>query len=431
MKRARGGALLVASSVLWLPAQSLAAVVRVPADAQSIHAGVAAAQAGDTVLIAPGTYYEHDIELKDGITVLGEGRNEPAVTIDAVGLGRIMNAHNPTVKPMHAHIEGITFRNGFASTGGGIAASGSDFGFELEIVSCAFVANIAQRGGGLYVQAGNGSLIDCRFDGNTAVHGGGLACADACMTNVKAVSALRCEFVGNAATMAGGAVDVGMHSLHMTDCILEDNQAQMGGAVHSSNYNSAGCRLQGCVFARNIATEGGAFHSMEDVLFIANCLFTENRAKVGGAAWISYPRDAVIRSCTFARNAAPKASGICFSEVPLLSLEQSILADGADGNAIACIWNGELLELTCCDVYGNEGGDWVGCIADQLGVSGNISLDPRFCLGQNPSSPYSLQAGSPCAEGNDGECGQIGALGVGCEDTSIVQTSISAIKVLY
>ena len=34
--------------------------------------------------------------------------------------------------------------------------------------------------------------------------------------------------------------------------------------------------------------------------------------------------------------------------------------------------------MTDCDVYGNEGGDWTDCIADQLGQDGNISADPLF-----------------------------------------------------
>jgi hypothetical protein len=62
--------------------------------------------------------------------------------------------------------------------------------------------------------------------------------------------------------------------------------------------------------------------------------------------------------------------------------------------------------LTCCDVYGNEGGDWVGCIADQYGIDGNISEDPFFCEG----SLY-LSSDSPCLYG---PCGQIGAHGQGC-----------------
>jgi len=51
--------------------------------------------------------------------------------------------------------------------------------------------------------------------------------------------------------------------------------------------------------------------------------------------------------------------------------------------------------LSCCDIYGNAGGDWVGCIAGQLGVNGNICEDPLFCDSQNLD--FTLYADSPCA----------------------------------
>jgi hypothetical protein len=70
--------------------------------------------------------------------------------------------------------------------------------------------------------------------------------------------------------------------------------------------------------------------------------------------------------------------------------------------------------LTCCNLYGNTNGDWIGCIADQEGSNGNISLDPLFCDAEN--GEFSLCSDSPCALDNNPGCGQIGALGTGCGD---------------
>jgi len=55
----------------------------------------------------------------------------------------------------------------------------------------------------------------------------------------------------------------------------------------------------------------------------------------------------------------------------------TIIAGSYDGPAVSCENNSDAT-LTCCDLYDNSGGDWVGCIADQLGVDGNISADPLF-----------------------------------------------------
>ena len=69
--------------------------------------------------------------------------------------------------------------------------------------------------------------------------------------------------------------------------------------------------------------------------------------------------------------------------------------------------------ITCCDFYGNAGGDWPGALAALLGTYGNVSSDPRFC--DPPSGHFGLGPDSPCLpEGNT--CGvQIGALGQTCD----------------
>ncbi len=54
----------------------------------------------------------------------------------------------------------------------------------------------------------------------------------------------------------------------------------------------------------------------------------------------------------------------------------------------------------------------MGSLAGQLPIGGNFSADPLFCL----ASPdeYLLDLNSPCAPGNSGDCGLVGAVGPGC-----------------
>jgi len=430
MKTGVAGTLFAVLMNIGLPAVVRPAIVLVPDEQPTILAGIAAAQPSDTVLIRAGTYFEHDIELRDGITVMGEVRGELAVTIDAMGLGRVMYADNPTEMPMHACVQGIIFSNGAANEGGGICATGSDVGFDLDITDCAFKANGATRGGGIHIDASSANLRECRFSENKAQNGGGIAGSGWNWDH--SISVISCEFVDNYAEQAGGAIAISMANLDLTDCAFRDNRAQSGGAVYSSNYNGRVCCMLRCSFDRNRAALGGALHSMEDVLLLADCLFVENAAEQGGAAWIAYPRDAAVRNCTLARNIAETGSGICLSEQAFLPLEHSILAFGQDGSALACV-NGLVLgpELACCDVFGNAGGDWVGCIAGQGGNEGNFSADPRFCLDLEPDQPYALQTNSPCAQANNPECGQVGAFAVGCGTTAAAATSFSAIKAMY
>lgn len=85
--------------------------------------------------------------------------------------------------------------------------------------------------------------------------------------------------------------------------------------------------------------------------------------------------------------------------------------------------------VLCCDIYGNTGGDWVGGIADQLGVNGNICEDPLFCAPDQ--NDLNLDCASPCTAENNPGCGQIGAWPVGCGATPAVEATWGALKELF
>jgi hypothetical protein len=93
-------------------------------------------------------------------------------------------------------------------------------------------------------------------------------------------------------------------------------------------------------------------------------------------------------------------------------IENTIIAFGAQGEGVACSGDG-IGVMSCTDIFGNAGGDWTTCIADQAGINGNFSLDPRFCnfVGRD----YTLAQTSPCTAANaPAGCGLIGAHPVGC-----------------
>ena len=67
-------------------------------------------------------------------------------------------------------------------------------------------------------------------------------------------------------------------------------------------------------------------------------------------------------------------------------------------------------------MYGNADGDWVGCIAGQDTMNGNLWADPLFC--EPDSGDYRIEEDSPCAPPNN-SCGVlIGAEPAGCSPTS-------------
>ncbi len=92
-------------------------------------------------------------------------------------------------------------------------------------------------------------------------------------------------------------------------------------------------------------------------------------------------------------------------------MDNTIISFGLGSQAVH-VEPGSSCDLLCCDVFGNQGGDWVGHIAGQYGAgTGNLCADPLFC---DPMAPdLRIDADSPCAQG---DCGLIGAWPVGCGD---------------
>jgi hypothetical protein len=81
-----------------------------------------------------------------------------------------------------------------------------------------------------------------------------------------------------------------------------------------------------------------------------------------------------------------------------------------------------MVSLSRCGVFGNDGGDWIGCIAGQGTINDNFSEDPLFCGEDNPDEPFTLHSDSPCASENNPACGLVGARRAGCE-TPVKTTS--------
>jgi len=115
-------------------------------------------------------------------------------------------------------------------------------------------------------------------------------------------------------------------------------------------------------------------------------------------------------------------AGVCSSLGSSPSIGNTIIAFSQQSEAVACTTESYTI-VTSSDIYGNAGGDWTGCLVDQNGTNGNMAEDPLFC--DVGSFDFHLDAGSPCAEGNNPIYGQIGALPVGCGLTSVPGEEVS------
>lgn len=142
------------------------------------------------------------------------------------------------------------------------------------------------------------------------------------------------------------------------------------------------------------------------------CAFSLNWAadwSTGGGFYLE-DSNATFMNCSFVRN-----SGEVFTSGPFVlnasscTLVNCLVAQNQGAVLFSCVNGDEVLTLTCCNVWDN-GTYSMGCVEGQLGINGNVSVDPLLC---DPwGETLFLDEASPCLDVPG--CGQIGALGIGC-----------------
>lgn len=456
-------------------------------DFPTIQAALFAASPGDTILLENGVYRgdgNRDANFYGKTVLFRSVSGEPnACVIDCeaseTDLHRAFDMGGPG-----AMIEGLTIRNGCATTGGAVRSLSGSPVFR----NCRFESNraIDGPGGAVVCVGGSASFVDCVFDENHSggsLHAAGGAVA-AAQTEIEWV---RCVFTGNGCSReswnGGGALHIEDESASLIECEFRENEAPAGGAVV---LVSTGTTMSKCAFLRNRAVTGGALYlqtigvevEMDECRFgenqaelgggaiFASCFdgatitrstFTRNSASAGGAlSWNSCAPNtpAVWEECTFIENEASTGGGAIrfqglgdysilgctFASNRATAGASGITSSGCDiqiKGTIIAFGEGPAVDssvdppptLSCSCIFGNQGGDWSGRIAEQAAVRDNLSADPLFC--PDTSDPM-LRDDSPCAEANNEACGLIGALGVGCTEPPAVEaTSWGRIRVAF
>jgi hypothetical protein len=499
-----------AAAVLAVAGSCQARTWLVPGDVPTLAAGLAAAVAGDTVLVACGTYLEHDLALAPGVTLRSETGDPICVTVDAQRRGRILNVGGG--QPA-AVIEGLTLKGGWVregsgdGLGGGIRCVGSSLVVShcllsencaplgggigavsamLSVDFCTFAADSAAHatwgaGGGVYVKSSTGTVHSCAFTANVArgtapatpgdggaifsrqstlavseseftgnVSGGGAgavysylsdgitltgcdfssnsgAWGGAVYCEALSSAAFRdCRFLGNTA-QTGGALEISWSDPIFADCTFASNRALAGGGGAATCWNSTYV-FQGCLFLSNQASLGGGAVTQGVGPDFDGCVFAGNTSGTAGGAVEVKSGPAKVTGCTIVANAAPSGGALrSQASTGTVVVERSLLCFATSGQAISGD-SPSAFSIACSDIYGNVGGDWTGPIAEQLGINGNIAADPLFCGAE--TGDYHVASDSPCSAANQGECGGIGAFGVGCGTTAVPGTPPAGATIL-
>lgn len=174
--------------------------------------------------------------------------------------------------------------------------------------------------------------------------------------------------------------------------------------------------LDGFTVRAGASPSGGAVACTGASPSVVNCVFVQNAGSSGGAVSCELYSSPAFENCTFAANTSAGGAIACRS-FSFPTIIRCLVVLNLGGPSVTCDESSEAF-IACSDVFGNEGGDWVGCIASQQERDGNLALDPLFC--DRRRGDYALQSGSPCLPGqhpHGAPCGLMGALGEGCEAT--------------
>jgi predicted outer membrane repeat protein len=145
---------------------------------------------------------------------------------------------------------------------------------------------------------------------------------------------------------------------------------------------------------------------------VRNCIFKNNIAPVSGGAIRAKGGDPVIENCTFFDNSSVVGSAIYVIAGANPAIQNCIIAFSSGGIAVESADGTSIPQISCTNIFGNIGGDWVERIASQADVSGNLSVDPMFC--DTALNVFNLQPSSPCSPENNSCEELIGALETGC-----------------
>jgi len=441
----------VVLALLALPALAAATTWHVTFDPvqPEDRVGAIAAQAasGDSILIDPGTYYEHiPLEGKSltfiglggaGVTILDGSRDLPGRE------GSIIYTLTGAAEDLT--VEGLTLRGGTGTPwsesvydviGGGAISwweerpTGTA---KLLLVDCVFEHNstgdpdelLAVGGGALFAyRLGDIRLERCSFSDNASAVAGG----DICLHGQTA-SVVQCAFhIAHRSWDGGSSIELTDGSLTILGCTFESDMILDGWwpaiwatpsriEILDSQFIDRGTPLATGVF---LGFYGGGSPRQEVV--IARNLFWNACAPDSAAPAsvdIAMPNGAYeIRENTFVGCGVDIQTN---SGAPEMVFERNIVAGGE-----AKFFMPPGGDVRCCDFWRTTVVDYIG----NLTLSDNISTDPLFCDEQAGDLRIAFQ--SPCApENSPGGCGRIGALDPACDLTPARRMSWGSIKAVF
>jgi hypothetical protein len=356
--------------------------IHVPADQPTIQGAINAANNGDTVLIAPGTYYENINFMGKAITVTSSSGAVSQTIIDGGKKGNVVTFNNS--EGPNSVIGGLTLQNG------------SD------------VSNSA-LGGGIFVGSASPTIIGNLIQNNTTCSGGAGIFVYFSSPVIRG-NIIRNNYSAQCSGVIGGGIYlVGSGSAQIIGNSITDNSTAPSGMGGGIGLNGSGTPvIKNNTITRNIAgngSEGGGVWINAAQATIAQNLIYNNSADQGGGIHIfSGDPGLLILSNTIVNNSVASSSPLGSAIYAARGLSSQLtdnllvgpLTQGAPYSAVYCESNDQPIPVFVSnDAFTPNGVGFSGACGGQIGQNGNISADPLF---MDPAGDFRLRLASPAID---------------------------------
>ncbi|WP_118975699.1 right-handed parallel beta-helix repeat-containing protein [Taibaiella koreensis] len=326
---------------------------------QHFQSGIDAAQSGDSVWVAQGTYQPPpgaSFQMKEGVKILGGFLNTDTAATQRdfqgnltvlKGNGNSVIRNDATGLTAAALLDGFTISGGNAGQGGGIYNNYAS----PRISNCVIKDNAALSGAGLY----NRGKLDIRHTtiiGNIAINSTGYSTQGGGIYNIGSAgdTLLHCIIRNNIASTGCGIYN-DSSSLYMDYCLVDSNQSSDAN-LYASGYGGGICNQ----FAVSLLIR----HSR----IIANHIAAYNNIYAYGGGLLHWGQTLTIDSCIIGGNKAtasqPYGGGIAITGYGPVNITHSTfsgnMAEGANafGGGIYN-WSAATITISDCDITDNMG----------------------------------------------------------------------------
>ena len=374
--RALAALILLSLAAIGAPAQN---TIYVPSGQPTIQKGIDAAQNGDTVLVAPGTYQENVNFKGKAITVTSSGG--PAVTtIDGGGQETVVTFKTGESTASTLNGFTITNGNGYVSFGGG--------GITIKyasptVTNNVIIGNRAYRGVGIQICCGSPVIR-----GNT-------------VTNNIDTGAFGAGIQINAPSEA-----------QIVENMVSYNQGAFGGGIE---VDAASPLISGNkILANSVYGDGGGLVvNYGHPLVVNNVIAANSAGGKGGGIYVSTdigPQGPVFLNNTIVDNQSTSNTWpFVTADVHVLRydggasvlLANNLVYTSVNQAAIYCTLtsDGVVPTFLSNDVINTNGANYAGMCTDVSGTNGNISVDPLFV--NRAVRNFHLQPNSPALDAGD------------------------------